>query len=156
LQFPVLIWYTLIHMLFTKAVRRGLCFISLLIGGAFLLSGCFAPQIEGGEITIKNDIQDRSYNVVQVSHVATARGRKSYRVSLNPGQHVVIPYKHIRSLRFTRRYKDHAKVYEVTCPKGFDRQITMKLIDVHTNRIAGGCKLTRKGKARYGSIKWEK
>jgi hypothetical protein len=31
----------------------------------------------------------------------------------------------------------------------------MKLIDVHLNRIAGGDKLTRKGKSQFDNIKWE-
>lgn len=120
------------------------------------LSGCGAPKIAGGEVTVKNDIQDKEYNIVQVSHVRTTGGTRSFRVNLKPGQYKVLPFKNIRGARFTRRYKDHSNVYEIECPPGFDRKITVKLIDVHSNRIAGGCKLVRRGKGRYGSVKWEK
>ncbi|HMO18612.1 MAG TPA: hypothetical protein PKA63_10240 [Oligoflexia bacterium] len=59
-------------------------------------------------------------------------------------------------MRFIRRYEDHSKVYQVDCPSDFDLVMTIKLIDVHTNRLSGGCRLTKRGKMTGGGlVKWE-
>jgi hypothetical protein len=44
----------------------------------------------------------------------------------------------------------------VSCPSGLDAEVTMKLIDVHTNRLGGGCRLRKRGDMNAGGIvKWE-
>lgn len=117
---------------------------------------CSNESRPGGEITIKNDILDKEYNSFTVDKLVTGKGLSSYRISLKPGQSVILPFSGIREMRFSRRYDDHSKVYEVTCPSSFDRVMTIKLIDVHTNKMSGGCELSRRGTMSLGGlVKWE-
>lgn len=126
----------------------------------FLLLFCFAiscmnEEIPGGEITIRNDIMDKEYNNILIERIITKDGGVAFTKTLSPGNEQVLPAKNIQSFRVSRRYKDYTNIYEVSCPKGFKKKVKMKLIDIHMNRISGGCFLSRKGKSEYGSIKWE-
>lgn len=123
---------------------------------AACLISCGDPKVAGGKITLQNDILDKEYNTFRVDQVVTGQGATGFSVVLKPGDRITIPHKHIRSLRFVRQYKDHDNIYEVTCPADFNRQTTVKLIDVHTNRLSGGCELTRRGTQEHGQyVKWE-
>lgn len=121
-----------------------------------LVCSCKGKFVEGGQITVRNDVLDKEFNSFQVDNVVTSKGLISYRTELKPEEEVVLPFKGIRELRFKRRYSDHFKVYDVSCPKDFSEAITMKLIDVHTNRLQGGCELRRRGVMSVGGlVKWE-
>jgi hypothetical protein len=95
-------------------------------------------KVPDGRIMFKNDSQDSSYNVVDVS------GNGLYR-SLKPGQTTLLPPS-TRAFSVSRRYKDYTRFYSVSCPAITGRGIFIKLIDVHVNRIAGGCKTTSASK----------
>ena len=60
---------------------------------------------------------------------------------LKPGEYVILPKS---TLEFTvsRDYKDYTRSYTVQCPPVTGSGIRIKMIDVHVNRIAGGCKTT--------------
>lgn len=131
---------------------RFILFCSVFFAG---IISCSEAKVDGGEVVIRNDILDKDYNQIQVDRIITSRGASGYRKVLKPGDEVRLPFKHIRSLRFTRRYADHSKVYIVACPKDFDRRVTFKLIDVHTNRLAGGCELRKRGRMERGVVDWE-
>lgn len=121
-----------------------------------LLCSCKGQEIAGGQITVRNDVMDKEFNSFQVDQLVTGKGVVSYRAELKPGDEVVLPFKGITELRFKRRYADHQKVYEVTCPRDFNQAVTMKLIDVHTNRLQGGCALRRRGVMSLGGlVRWE-
>lgn len=117
--------------------------------------GCSDPHVPGGKITIRNDIMDKEYNSFIVDDVVSGAGATGFRKEFRPGDEFTLPYKHITALRFTRRYADKSRVYVVHCPEDFDRAITVKLIDVHTNRLHGGCALVKKGELKSGSMQWE-
>jgi hypothetical protein len=120
------------------------------------LSACSEPEVPGGEITVINGILDKEYNSYVIDQLMLERGATSYSVVVKPNQRVVIPYKNIRSMRFTRDYKDYSMIYIVECPPGFNKKIIVQLIDVHTNKVGGGCKLVKRGKREEGSwVKWE-
>lgn len=122
----------------------------------FVLTSCTEKHVEGGEITVRNDILDKDYNSFVVDQVVTTKGAVSYAKELKPNNQVVLPFKHISQLRFYRRYEDHTKVYLVSCPSDFSTAITMKLIDVHTNKLGGGCKLNKRGvMSKGGFVKWD-
>ena len=108
----------------------------------FLLSlqllGCLGDDVPTGAILIKNDSQDSSYNKVNV-----VGGGKN--VTLSPGASTILP-KGTTSITFSRRYKDHTKRYEVQCPGNRKKGIVIKLIDVHLNRMPGGCKTVEAGR----------
>lgn len=120
-----------------------------------LVVACSRERIRGGEVTIRNDILDKEYNVIAVDQITTLRGTSSKRLVLRPGEQQTLPFKQITGLRFTRRYKDFSRVYLVECPSNLDRRVTIKLIDVHLNRVSGGCDLVRRGEIRDGFTKWE-
>ena len=98
---------------------------------AVLLFGC-DPSVPAGVIRVKNDSRDREYNVVQV-----AGGGK--RCTLEPGDSCLLP-KGTRSLVLSRRYKEFTRSYSIQCPALTGSGITVKMIDAHLNRLAGGCK----------------
>ncbi len=121
----------------------------------FFSSSCNGKDVPGGEITIKNDIMDKEYNSFIIDKVILGTGASSFSTKIKPGEEVVLPRKNVESFRVTRKYEDHSNIYEVTCPKGFKKQVTMKLIDIHLNKIDGGCTLSRKGIIEDGFTKWE-
>jgi hypothetical protein len=94
------------------------------------LLGC-EPSVPDGRIRVKNDSQDATYNVVKV-----VAGGSSY--TLKPGESTLLK-KGTTSLSFSRAYRDYERRYHVTCPAKLEKGISIKLIDVHLNRIAGGC-----------------
>ncbi len=123
----------------------------------FVLPLCSCEEhVKGGDLTIRNDIMDEEYNSIVVDQITTAGGQTPAGRPLKPGQEYRIPAKRVTGMRFTRRYKDHSKVYMIKCPPDADRKVTIKLIDVHSNRIGGGCVLTKRGRTEAGFTKWEK
>jgi hypothetical protein len=98
------------------------------------LTGCLVEKAPPGQIVVKNDSQDRSYNVITVS------GGGVY-ASLKPGERTTLPLG-TQTFSVQRRYKDYVRSYSVACPALGEKGIFVKLIDIHVNRIAGGCKTT--------------
>jgi len=142
-------------MCHTQLHRR----IIFLIAAAFcaaIASGCSAPRVPGGRIIIRNDILDKEFNSFVVDQVIAGGAQAGFRRELRPGDEVTIPHKHVQSIRFTRRYKDFSRVYLVECPSDLGVEVKMNLIDVHSNRLGGGCVLTKRGEIRSGTTTWEK
>ena len=98
-----------------------------------MLSACIGENIPDGRIMIKNDSQDRSYNVIKV--VAAGLRKK-----LSPGEKVILPAS-AKKITLSRAYKDHTREYIITCPKQ-KSGILIKMIDAHLNRMPGGCNTT--------------
>ena len=126
------------------------------IFAAVSAAGCRTEKIPGGRLVIRNDILDKQFNTFTIDELLTSSGRGDFRKTLRPGDEITVPQKHVLSLRFTRRYEDHSKVYIVRCPEELDEEVRMKLIDVHLNRLSGGCVLSRRGEIRGGTTVWEK
>ena len=128
--------------------RTALVFLTL-----FLLA-C-DESVPGGEITIRNDILDKEFNSFSIDQVKTSDGSKLFSASLVPGKEIALPYKNITDFRITRHYDKFSRVYQVSCPPHFDKRLMMKLIDIHSNRLGGGCELARYGEIRGGITKWQ-
>lgn len=107
--------------------------IKYLLTILLLLAAC-EESVPKGRIRFKNDSQDREFNVVNVSAGGVV-------MSLHPGESVLLPAR-TTSIAVSRQYKDYTRRYQVSCPPNLPKGITMKLIDVHLNRIAGGCRTT--------------
>jgi hypothetical protein len=99
-----------------------------------LLTACQGDRPPDRQILVKNDSQDSSYNVITVS------GGGAYG-ALRPGEKLILPAG-TKNFSVERRYKDYTRSYSVSCPELTGRGIVVKLIDIHVNRIAGGCKTT--------------
>lgn len=95
------------------------------------LCGCTEEGVPEGRIRVKNEIMDREYNTIQVY----ASGA-SY--SLAPGEKALLP-KGSTQITFYRAYRNYSREYVVQCPAELKKGISMKLIDVHMNRLPGGC-----------------
>lgn len=87
---------------------------------------------------VKNDSQDSEYNVITVSGGGA-------NASLKPGERFVLPAS-TKSFSVQRRYRDFTRAYTVECPPPGKSGTFIKLIDIHVNRIAGGCKTTSASK----------
>jgi hypothetical protein len=96
------------------------------------LTGCQGDHPPDRQILVKNDSHDSSYNIITVS------GGGAYG-ALRPGEKLILPAG-TKSFSVERRYKDYTRSYSVSCPELTGRGIVVKLIDIHVNRIAGGCK----------------
>lgn len=128
----------------------------VIILGLNLHVACKSESNPDYKITIRNDILDKEFNTVQIDGIITSRGQTSIKQSLSPGTEYNIPAKEISKIMLSRKYSDHTKVYEVLCPTNLKSQVVMKLIDIHLNRVSGGCKLTKKGeKSSTGLTKWD-
>jgi hypothetical protein len=105
----------------------------------FFILGCERPA-PAGRIRIRNDIQDSTYNVINVSG-----GGAGFR--LKPGETALMP-RGTTTMYWSRAYKDYTRSYTVECPRLDPSKsgITVKMIDVHLNRIAGGCVTTAASK----------
>lgn len=93
--------------------------------------GCSKDTPPPGRILVKNDSQDREYNVISVL------GGGAYAV-LKPGERFVLP-EGTRTFTAQRKYKDYTRRYTAACPPLGTKGITVKMIDMHTNRMPGGC-----------------
>lgn len=120
-----------------------------------LFCACIDSDVPPGHVLVRNDILDKEFNEVVVDQVGTKSGGVPYSKVLKPGERSVLPTKGVTRMRFSRKYKDHTKVYFVHCPGSTTEGVLIKLIDVHTGRIRGGCKLTKKGRITQGVTEWE-
>lgn len=105
---------------------------SVLIFFLLLFLGSCEKPVPPGRILVLNTSLDKEFNTVSVS------GGGMFK-NLKPGDSVLLP-KGTTSISFSRRYKDYTRNYQVQCPATQPTGIRIKLIDVHMNRIAGGCK----------------
>jgi len=111
-------------------IMRG---IPILVFLALVLTSCSSDSsIPKGRIQVRNDSQDKTFNIVEVK----SSGRF---YSLLPGDSELLP-QGASKIFFSRAYKDHVKRYIVQCPEKLESGIQIKLIDVHTGRLPGGCK----------------
>jgi hypothetical protein len=99
----------------------------------FSLFGCLNPSVPNGRILVKNDSQDREYNVISVSASGMVK-------SLKPGEFVILPAQ-TKNFSVSRRYKDYTRSYSVSCPTVKGKGLFIKTIDIHLDKIAGGCRL---------------
>jgi hypothetical protein len=109
------------------------CARALTISCSLLVSACLEPGPPAGQIVVKNDSQDRSYNVITVSGSSGGRG------SIKPGERFILP-RGTKSFSVERRYRDFTRSYRVECPPLGERGIAIRLIDIHVNKIPAGCK----------------
>lgn len=101
--------------------------------------GCMNDDFPGNGITVRNDIQDKEYNDIELTGNA---GGKGFYKRLSPGEKFNIPSTKPVKIKFSRKYADFTRTYLVECPARENR-ITLKLIDVHLNRMSGGCITTQ-------------
>lgn len=94
--------------------------------------GCLGENVPDGRILVKNDSQDREFNVISVL------GGGQYSI-LKPGERVLLP-PGTKTFTATRRYEKFTRRYTVACPPIQGDGIVVKMIDMHTNRMPAGCK----------------
>jgi hypothetical protein len=111
-----------------KTLIRALAVFLVLVG----VLGCLGDSVPDGHILVKNDSQDREFNVIAVY------GNGAYGV-LKPGERILLP-PNTRSFSASRRYATYTRRYSVACPKIEGHGIIIKMIDMHTNRMPAGCK----------------
>lgn len=119
-------------------VVRGFSALGLVALALCLLQGCADERPPPGRILVKNDSQDREYNVISVL------GGGAYAI-LKPGERFVLPAG-TRTFTAQRKYKEYTRRYTVACPPLTGAGITVKMIDMHTNRMPAGCKTTSASK----------
>ena len=102
---------------------------TLLLSGVM---GCLGDNVPDGRILVKNDSQDREFNVISVL------GGGKYSI-LKPGERVLLP-PGTKTFTATRRYEKFTRRYTVACPPIQGPGIVVKMIDMHTNRMPAGCK----------------
>jgi hypothetical protein len=111
-----------------KTLLKACTAILITLGGV----GCLGERVPDGQILVKNDSQDREFNIIAVY------GNGAYAV-LKPGERTLLP-PNTRSFSASRRYATYTRRYSVACPKIEGHGIVIKMIDMHTNRMPAGCK----------------
>jgi hypothetical protein len=112
--------------------------IKFIILLAIFLSACESISVPKGQIAVKNDSQDKNYNIVNV----VGGGRAA---SLRPGEHIILP-KGTTTITLTRQYKDYTRSYTISCPPIEGSGIIIKMLDAHLNRLAGNCQTIQASK----------
>ena len=118
-----------------------------------ILSACDSSS-RNAEVTIRNDIQDKEYNKIEISRIRHSGGLALNKYELSPGNEISVPFVGVTNLRVTRAYKEHSKIYEVTCPAR-KKKVLLKLIDIYLNKMPSGCTLSNVGESRAGNINWK-
>lgn len=106
----------------------GLLLIALLV---LLLSACDS-SVPPGRIRVKNDL----WGEVDSTLIVRAAG-SSY--TLTHGQFVILPKGTTSIVISYTHSKKGTHEYGIQCPANIERGVTIKLIDVYMNKIAGGC-----------------
>lgn len=102
-------------------------------GLVFFLAACdLLEKVPPGRIKVKNDFGGDKYSTVEVS----ARG---VRYVLKARQSVLLP-KGSSIIHFGYQGPKEYREYSVECPDNPQKGILIKLIDVDSGRIAGGCR----------------
>ena len=119
---------------FVSLILRRLRALALLGLALLPLSGigCSHEKVPAERIMVKNDSRDPEWNVI-----AVVAG--SQRLTLKPGQHVVLP-KNTRFFSVQRAYRDYTRYYSVDCPPPGKSGTFIKLVDIHMRQIDGGCR----------------
>lgn len=108
-------------------ILRTICLSLTLSAG-----GCTGDHVPDGRILIKNDSQDREFNVI------TVFGGGKYG-ALKPGESLLLP-PGTRTFTAQRKYENFTRRYSVACPANTGGGVVIKMIDMHTNRMPAGCK----------------
>ena len=105
--------------------------ISVALATVLLASCDTFSSVPSGRIRIKNKLSGEEYSTYTVSG-----GGRSY--TLSAGEEALLPS---GTYYFSVNYpaRDGNRSYQVQCPSDSKLGITVALIDVHSNRIAGGC-----------------
>ena len=114
----------------TQRFRTCLATFLAVVIASICISGC-EESVPDGRINVRNDIQDKSYNIIRVSG-----GGSSF--WLKPGESRLLP-KGTQNISMSRRYENFTRSYQVECPSRIGSGITVKMINVHLNKIGGGC-----------------
>lgn len=108
-------------------------------------------------VTVINDLrEDEPGHTLKVDYVRLRGVVLPIRIEVAPRSSVLVTKRDISSLRITRIYDRKRLVFEVSCPVGKAEEVQLKLLDVWSNRMPGGCRLTRKGTWKPGTgTRWE-
>jgi len=118
-----------------------------------LTLGCNSSS-RSAELTVRNDIQDQEYNKIIIDQIYHSGGVALSKYTLRPGEEIPLPFNKITHLQVSRQYQDHSNLYQVTCPAQ-KKGVLIKLIDIHLNRMPGGCLLSKAGEERNGIVHWK-
>lgn len=128
-------------------------YLILLFLGIFIF---VANQASAAEIVFRNDLDpnDKGHKI-RIQDVRSRNGAINFRHTIEAGEVVTFPGKNIVHFVAIRLYDRWGKAYEVRCPAAENMRVKLKLIDIHTNRIAEGCSTVRFGKwTQAGGIRW--
>jgi hypothetical protein len=104
----------------------------LALTALFSLAACdLITPVPAGRIRFKNDLSGEEYSTIRVSAGGRTTVLKAGAGELLPSgtTDISVSYQGPKALR----------QYRVQCPRLLTSGITIRLIDIHSNRIAGGC-----------------
>ena len=106
--------------------------LSFSVLSSLLLIGCDTSSgVPAGRIRVKNDFYGKQYTTIRVAGGGTSFTLGSKESALMPPG----TYK----LNFSYTDDKSIREYTVKCPTDLKKGITINLLDVHLNTIAGGC-----------------
>lgn len=128
-----------------------------LIAAAFVCLVSSTPALSI-ELTIMNDLNIRDEgSVLQVDKAYSRESGKSpVKFEIRPGEHKRVTQGNVVSFIMTRIFPRHKLMYEIHCPKARDGQEVVTLLEIHENKLPGGCKVVRTGhRGKHSGMVWE-
>ena len=132
--------------------------IPILIIIFFLVSGLTLNSAQAIELTIVNDIKKYEQNrILKIENAISVEAPKTkINFKINPGEEKAITKGNVRSFVISRAFSRHKIKYDILCPKDIKGKHQVNLVQIHNNKIPGGCKLARTGhRAKIGGMSWE-
>ena len=128
------ICYKLVMNLLTRLTHKSyFLLLAISIVAGLIIAGCSQEEpVPYGQVRVKNDFHGDEYTTVVVS----AAGR-SY--TMEPGDRVLLP-QGVTTISFKYKQKNYTRYYTVECPRDLGAGINMKLLEVHVNKLDGGCR----------------
>ena len=129
--------------------------LTLIFSPIFIFS---LNQAQAIELTIVNDLKEYEQNrTLKIENAISVEApKRKINFKLNPGEEKAITKGNVRSFVLSRNFTRHKIKYDVLCPKNAKGKHLVNLVQIHDNKIPGGCKLTRTGhRAKIGGMSWK-
>lgn len=98
---------------------------------SFLTSCDSLTPVPKGRIRIKNNLSGKEYSTYTVSGGGASK-------TLTAGESFIFPPR-TYDFSISYRARDGYRSYRVHCPSDSSLGMTVRLIDIHSNKIGGGC-----------------
>ena len=137
---------------FAHRLGAGIC----LLGVAVFYGG--VPDCSAIELSLHNEFRpdDRDGAILQIEEGRSVESPKSkFSSAVHPGKTIQVTRGNVTSFLVVWPFERHKLKYEVICPADKPGSATVTLVQIHDNKLPGGCEVSRMGHwSKRAGIKW--